>query len=184
VNSSILFALFGLILILTVTPSIRKRSEELPVGVVNDNWAHKLKLGSTYHDARMKAEITYNVKRTPLGFSIMYFAGLASGLLGIGGGTFKVLAMEGAMRLPMKVSTTTSNFMIGVTAAASAGIYLVRGDVNPFIAAPVMLGILGGAVVGSRLLVRSTNVAIRRIFIVVLIFVASDMLLKAAGILP
>ncbi len=183
-NSSILFALFGIILLLTVTPSIRRRSEELPVGVVNDSWAQQLKLGSTYHDARMKADIPYQVTRTPVGFSVMYLAGLASGLLGIGGGTFKVLGMEGAMRLPMKVSTTTSNFMIGVTAAASAGIYLVRGDVNPFITAPVMLGILGGAMIGSKLLVRSTNVAIRRIFIIVLLFVAADMILKAFGILP
>ncbi len=184
VNSSILFALFGIILILTVTPSIRKGSEELPQGVKNDSWATKLKLGSSYHDAVMKTDVRYQVTRTPTGFSVMYLAGVASGLLGIGGGTFKVLGMEGAMRLPMKVSTTTSNFMIGVTAAASAGIYFVRGDVNPFIVAPVMLGILGGARVGAKLLVRSRNVTIRRVFIVVLFVVALEMILKAAGIIP
>ena len=98
----------------------------------------------------------------------MYGAGLLSGLLGIGSGAFKVLGMEGVMHLPMKVSSTTSNFMIGVTAAASAGIYFVRGDVNPFIVAPVVLGILGGANLGTRLLLKMRNTTIRYVFMIVL----------------
>src|SRR6202043_2352404 len=95
---------------------------------------------------------TYHVRRVPLGFLIMYIEGLLSGLLGIGSGAVKVLAMDQAMKLPFKVSTTTSNFMIGVTAAASAGIYLSRGYIDPGIAMPVMLGVLGGSLAGARVL--------------------------------
>src|ERR1700686_2838070 len=98
----------------------------------------------------------------------MYVAGLISGLLGIGSGTFKVLALDVAMRLPMKVSTTTSNFMIGVTAAASAGIYFSRGNIPPLIAAPVALGVLAGALVGARLLTHMSNKMLRLIFIPVI----------------
>src|SRR5205823_8598079 len=110
-------------------------------------------LASSYPDAKLGREVPYNVTRVPVGFGIMYVAGVLSGMLGIGSGVFKVLAMDTAMRLPMKVSTTTSNFMIGVTAAASAGIYFQRGDIPPLIAAPVALGVLLGAFIGSRLLV-------------------------------
>jgi uncharacterized membrane protein YfcA len=111
----------------------------------------------------------------------MVVAGALSGLLGIGGGAFKVLSMDLAMKLPMKVSTTTSNFMIGVTAAASAGIYFARGDVNPLIVAPVALGILLGAVVGARLLLRSSNPTVRKIFAVVLAVTAVQMILSSEG---
>src|SRR4029078_4308054 len=111
-------------------------------------------------------------RRVPLGFALMALAGVVSGLLGIGSGALKVVAMDGAMRLPMKVSSTTSNFMIGVTAAASAGIYIARGDVDPTIAVPVALGVLAGAVLGARLLVRLSNSAIRRLFVPVLVVIA------------
>lgn len=107
---------------------------------------------------------------------------MLSGLLGIGSGAFKVLSMDLAMKLPMKVSTTTSNFMIGVTAAASAGIYFARGDVNPLIVAPVALGILIGAALGARVLVRSRNPTIRKIFAVVLAVAAIEMILAAEGV--
>jgi hypothetical protein len=105
-----------------------------------------------------------------------------SGLLGIGGGAFKVLSMDLAMKLPMKVSTTTSNFMIGVTAAASAGIYFARGDVNPLIVAPVALGILIGATIGARLLLRSRNATVRKVFAIVLAVAALEMILSAMGV--
>ncbi len=111
----------------------------------------------------------------------MLVAGLISGLLGIGSGTFKVLSMDLAMKLPMKVSTTTSNFMIGVTAAASAGIYFARGDVNPLITAPVALGILIGASIGTHLLVKAKNTAVRKIFALVLAGSAIEMILRALG---
>jgi uncharacterized membrane protein YfcA len=107
---------------------------------------------------------------------------MVSGLLEIGSGALKVLAMDTAMRLPMKVSSTTSNFMIGVTAAASAGIYLGRGDVDPTIAAPVALGVLAGAVIGARFLFRISNVSIRRIFVPVLVAVGIEMLARGVGI--
>jgi uncharacterized membrane protein YfcA len=112
----------------------------------------------------------------------MYLAGLVSGLLGIGSGTFKVLAMDTIMRLPMKVSTTTSNFMIGVTAAASAGIYFARGDIPPLIAAPVALGILLGALVGTRLLAHMSNKVVRMIFIPIIAVVAVEMILRGLGL--
>jgi uncharacterized membrane protein YfcA len=113
---------------------------------------------------------------------MMYVAGLISGLLGIGSGTFKVLALDTLMRLPMKVSTTTSNFMIGVTAAASAGIYFSRGDIPPMVAAPVALGILVGALVGARLLPHLSNKTLRLIFIPVIAVAAIEMILHGFGI--
>jgi len=182
INSQVLFALFGIILMLSILPSIRKRKEELPENVENDSWSNKLKLSTSYPDQRLKREVPYKVTRTPIGLGIMYVAGLISGLLGIGSGAFKVLAMEGAMRLPMKVSTTTSNFMIGVTAAASAGIYFVRGDVNPFIVAPVALGILLGANLGTRILLKAKNTTVRYVFIFVLFGIAVEMIAKALGV--
>ena len=151
VNSALLFAFFGVILLFSAIPLLRNRNEELPHDVSNDSVANRLHLNSSYPEQRTSQEIYYNVQGSFIALGIMYVAGLLSGLLGIGSGAFKVLGMENAMRLPMKVSTTTSNFMIGVTAAASAGIYFVRGDVNPFIVAPVVLGVLGGAFVGTKI---------------------------------
>jgi len=110
----------------------------------------------------------------------MYIAGLISGLLGIGSGTFKVLAMDSGMRLPMKVSSTTSNFMIGVTAAASAGIYFSRGDIAPLLAAPVALGVLLGAMAGTRLLVNASNSAVRKVFVPLMAAIAIEMLVRGA----
>jgi uncharacterized membrane protein YfcA len=112
---------------------------------------------------------------------MMYGAGVASGLLGIGSGALKVLAMDTAMRLPMKVSTATSNFMIGVTAAASAGIYFWRGEIPPLIAAPVALGVVTGAAVGARLLAQLSNRAVRGVFVPVLGLVAVEMILRGMG---
>jgi len=108
----------------------------------------------------------------------MYVAGLLSGLLGIGSGSFKVLAMDIFMRLPMKVSTATSNFMIGVTAAASAGVYFARGDIHPLVAAPVALGVLAGAWGGAHMMQRLRNTTIRKMFIPVLAITAVEMILR------
>ncbi len=167
-----------------MVPLLRKRTQELPQGVENDPLATRLHLNSTYPEATTKQEVSYNVAGTLPALGIMYVAGLLSGLLGIGSGAFKVLGMENAMHLPMKVSTTTSNFMIGVTAVASAGIYFVRGDVNPFIVAPVVLGILGGAIIGTRILIRARNSTVRTVFIVVLVGIAVEMIGRAFGVLP
>src|SRR5262249_13758630 len=123
------------------------------------------------------------VTGVPAGFGLMYIAGTISGLLGIGSGAFKVLAMDTAMRLPMKVSTTTSNFMIGVTAAASAGIYFQRGDIDPLVAAPVALGILAGATFGARTLAHLSNATVRKVFVPLIVIVAANMLIRGAGLL-
>ncbi|HEX6798629.1 MAG TPA: sulfite exporter TauE/SafE family protein [Ktedonobacterales bacterium] len=180
----VLFVLFGFVLLFSVAPLIFKLHEELPQGVRNDWWATRLKLASTYPDQKLEREVSYQVTRVPLGFGMMYIAGALSGLLGIGSGTFKVLAMDTAMRLPMKVSTTTSNFMIGVTAAASAGIYFQRGDIDPLVAAPVALGVLAGATIGARTLAKLSNQTVRKVFIPLIVLVALQMLLKGLSIIP
>ncbi|HLI07347.1 MAG TPA: TSUP family transporter [Ktedonobacteraceae bacterium] len=179
---NILSVVFGVILLLSAAPLVFKIGEELPQGVKNDRLANWLHLNGCYPDYHLHEEVCYEVTRTPLGLAMMYVAGLISGLLGIGSGTFKVLALDVAMRLPMKVSTTTSNFMIGVTAAASAGIYFSRGDIPPLIAAPVALGILIGALVGARLLHHLSNRFLRMIFLVVIVIAAVEMVLHGLGI--
>jgi uncharacterized protein len=120
----------------------------------------------------------YTVSHVPLGFGLMGIAGVLSGLLGVGSGAVKVLAMDRAMHLPFKVSTTTSNFMIGVTAAASAGIYLRRGYIDPLLACPVMIGALVGALIGARLLRRFQVPLLRRVFAIVIAALAVQMMIE------
>ncbi len=143
-----------------------------------DGWADRLGLHGSYFDASQQKEIHYRVTHTRLGLFLMYLAGAVSGLLGIGSGVLKVPAMDLAMRIPIKVSTATSNFMIGVTAAASAGVYFARGDVDPFIAAPVALGVVLGAVIGSRVLAKVDNRVLRIVFVAVLLVVSAQMIWK------
>ena len=180
----VLSAIFGIILLVSAAPLVFKIGEELPQGVKNDRWADKLDLASSYPDRKLGRDVSYQVTRTPAGLAMMYVAGLISGLLGIGSGTFKVVAMDTMMRLPLKVSSSTSNLMIGVTAAASAGIYFSRGDIPPLVAAPVALGILIGALVGARLLVYLSNKALRIIFVPVIVIAALEMILRSLGIGP
>src|SRR6266705_1836177 len=180
----LLFVLFGVILLISVLPLMRKIGEELPQGVKNDRLANWLQLSGSYPDQHLGREVAYQVTHTPLGMAMMYVAGIISGLLGIGSGTFKVLAIDTAMRLPMKVSTTTSNFMIGVTAAASAGIYFSRGDVPPLVAAPVALGVLLGAFLGTRLMTRLSNKALHLIFLPVMAVMSLAIVLRGLGIAP
>lgn len=177
----LLGVIFGVILLISAMPLVFKLGEELPQNVKNDRWARWLRLDSSYPDRQLGREVSYQVTRTPWGLGMMYIAGLISGLLGIGSGTFKVVAMDTLMRLPLKVSTTTSNLMIGVTAAASAGIYFSRGDIPPLIAAPVALGVLSGAVIGARLLRRISNKTLRVIFIPVIVIAAAEMILHGIG---
>jgi uncharacterized membrane protein YfcA len=162
-------------------PLIARMGEELPEGVANHKWAERLHLPGSYPDRRTKRDVFYSVAHIRWGFSLMWVAGMISGLLGIGSGTFKVLAMDTAMRLPMKVSTTTSNFMIGVTAAASAGIFFQRGDIDPAIAAPVALGVLLGATIGAKALTGLSNVWLKKLFIPVIVLVAVNMLARGMG---
>jgi uncharacterized membrane protein YfcA len=141
-------------------------------------WASLLRLNGTEPspDGRSRA---YTVQNVPLGFAVMSVAGAISGLLGIGSGALKVLALDQAMRLPYKVSAATSNFMIGVTAAASAGIYIRRGYVDPGLAFPVMIGVLLGALVGARLLAAAPTRHLRALFTVVIVVLAIEMLARA-----
>lgn len=180
-NARVLFLLFGVILLFSILPTIKKLGEDVPHNVTDDRWSARLRLASTYPDRKLGA-ISYQVTKVPVGFAMMYVAGVVSGLLGIGSGALKVLAMDTAMRLPMKVSSATSNFMIGVTAAASAGIYFWRGDVLPLIAAPVALGVLLGATLGAKLLVNFRNTTVRLVFLPVLAAVALEMLLRGLGV--
>jgi len=180
--TGLLFLIFGLVLAFSAAPLIMRFGEELPQGVKNDRWAERLSLASSYRDERLGRTVAYQVTHVPLGVLMMYVAGTISGLLGIGSGTFKVLAVDTAMHPPVKVATTTSSFMIGVTAAASAGIYFERGDINPVVAAPVALGVLAGATIGARMLRRLSNRSIRKLFVPILIFIALSMLIRGVSI--
>ena len=182
VAPQLLYIIFGIVLLISLLPILVKLGEELPQNVKNDRLATTLSLASSYPDKRLGEEVAYEVTNTGWGFLVMCIAGCLSGLLGIGSGVFKVLAMDTIMRIPMKVSTTTSNFMIGVTGAASASIYFARGDVHPLIAAPVALGILAGSFVGARILPLMKNTTLRKIFIPVLSLIALQMVLRGFGI--
>lgn len=138
-----------------------------------DPLANHLNLNGTYPTP--DGLMSYQVHSVPAGFSVMFIAGVLSGLLGIGSGAFKVLAMDQAMRIPFKVSTTTSNFMIAVTAAASAGVYLARGYIDPGLSMPVMLGVLPGAFLGARVLIGAKTQILRIIFSLVLVVMAFKM---------
>ncbi len=179
----VLFFIFGIVLIISVIPMLKKIGEEVPNVERNDPLAEKLGLYGEYYDSVLKREVKYKVTGVKPGAAMMFMAGTISGLLGIGSGAFKVLAMDLAMRLPIKVSTTTSNFMIGVTAAASAGIYFFTGDVNPFIAAPVAIGVLLGAIIGTKILVRIRSSSVRKIFAVIILIVGLEMILRGAGVI-
>jgi uncharacterized protein len=179
VGTGVLYVVFGLVLGSTAARMLARRREVEPSPVpVPDAWADRLRLHSSFYDTAEGRQVPYRVSRTPVGLGLMYVAGVVSGLLGIGSGALKVPAMDLAMGLPMKVSTATSNFMIGVTAAASAGVYLLHGDVDPYMAAPVAVGVLVGAAVGSRVLPHVRSEALRVVFVAVLFAVAADMLVK------
>jgi len=167
---------FGVVLLYSAYASIRVK-EHLQAAGRLDPLATKLRLNGT-----MPAEggaVPYTAQRVPAGFSLMFLAGSLSGLLGIGSGAVKVLAMDQAMRLPFKVSTTTSNFMIGVTAAASAGIYLSRGYISPGLAMPVMLGVLAGSLIGSKILVHAQVKTLRIVFAVVIVALGMEMVFNS-----
>ena len=143
-----------------------------------DVWANRLRLNGSYPEGPSRKQVAYQVRHVPRGFFYMLVAGMLSGLLGIGSGILKVVAMDQAMGLPIKVSSATSNFMIGVTAAASAGVYFLRGDIIPELAGPVALGVLLGSVTGARLMPRLPSAQIRKLFVVVLITLATQMIWK------
>ncbi len=166
---------FGVVLLVSAYLSVRQRRPRTDTEKA-DPVAVRLRLDGSYPGP--KGRQAYHVHRVSLGFGLMYVAGCLSGLLGIGSGALKVLAMDQAMRIPFKVSTTTSNFMIGVTAAASAGIYLHRGYIDPDLAMPVMLGVLAGSLLGARVLMAVQTRLLRRVFAVVILAMAVEMIYK------
>jgi hypothetical protein len=175
-----LYILFGAMLgysAVAMLRGIHATASEEPPGALSD-W---LRLNGSYFDHATGEVVEYPVRRPLLGLGMMFGAGTVSGLLGVGSGALKVPAMDLGMGLPMKVSTATSNLMIGVTAAASAGLYFARGQIDPFIAAPVALGVLGGALLGSRALKHVSSERLRRLFVVVLLLICVQMIWKGVA---
>src|ERR1700736_2527692 len=175
VSTAAIAVTFGAVLlfsaVLAARPRVRTTSDDIP-----DRLATRLRLNGSFPTPEGIRH--YFVRRVPAGFSLMFGAGALSGLLGIGSGAVKVLAMDQAMRIPFKVSTTTSNFMIGVTAAASAGVYLGRGYIDPGLSMPVMLGVLVGSLAGTRILVEVETRWLRLVFSFVIALLGVQMLVK------
>jgi uncharacterized membrane protein YfcA len=173
IPTSIIAVIFGIVLIYSAYLSSQSR-HDTPSNDRPDPLATRLRMDGRYPTPQGLQ--SYHVHSVPTGFSLMFVAGVLSGLLGIGSGAVKVLAMDQFMRIPFKVSTTTSNFMIGVTAAASAGVYLNRGYIDPGLAMPVILGVLLGSLFGTHVLVSAKTQFLRLIFSTVIIALAIEMI--------
>lgn len=179
VPANAIAVIFGVVLLYSAYLSSRPHPEHGADTGGPDVLAERLRLDSSYPTPGGPKR--YHVRRVPAGFGLMGVAGVLSGLLGIGSGAVKVLAMDQAMRLPFKVSTTTSNFMIGVTAAASAGVYLSRGYIDPGLAMPVTLGVLAGSLLGARVLVAASTRWLRLVFALVIVALALEMIHGGVG---
>jgi len=175
VSARAIAVIFGVVLLVSAYLSSRKQREQ-PTAEECGSLSEKLRLSGSYPTPN--GPRSYCVCNVPAGFSLMFTAGTLSGLLGIGSGAVKVLAMDQAMRIPFKVSTTTSNFMIGVTAAASAGLYLSRGYIDPGLAMPVMLGVLAGSLTGAKLLVKAKTKSLRLVFSLVIVVLGIEMIIN------
>ena len=173
ISSHWIAIVFGIVLLYSSISTLRKKTEHAAVATPGP-LAAKLELVGSYAGA--DGPVPYSAQHVPFGFGLMFGAGTLSGLLGIGSGAVKVLAMDQAMKLPFKVSTTTSNFMIGVTAAASAGIYLSRGYIEPGISMPVMLGVLAGSLLGTRVLVKARVATLKILFALVITVLGCEMI--------
>ncbi len=177
-----LYLVFAGVLAYSGVMMFRKRAVELPTNVPESSVATVLRMHGSYYDQALGQVVHYRVAGVLPALGLMYVAGVVSGLLGIGSGALKVPAMDLAMHLPLKVSSATSNFMIGITAAASAGIYFMRGDIRAIVAAPVALGVLIGAPIGTRLLGSLHSAVIRQVFVAVLVVICLQMLGRGLGI--
>jgi uncharacterized membrane protein YfcA len=173
VDPRVIAVVFGLVLVFSAYQSLKPKYDP-GLAAEADPLATRLRLDGSFPTTSGWAK--YHVYHVPFGFLLMLVAGMLSGLLGIGSGAFKVLAMDQVMRIPFKVSTTTSNFMIGVTAAASAGIYLRHGYIDPGLSMPVMLGVLVGSLLGARVLVTAKTRLLRRVFSAVIFALAVEMI--------
>lgn len=175
-----LFVIFGVVLLQAAAMSFKPSHSDQAGAAASSALALKLRLNSKYEEHGQW--VHYNVTHVVPGFGIMIGAGFLSALLGIGSGAFKVLAMDKLMRMPFRVSTATSNFMIGMTAATSAGFYLAHGDISPLIASAVVLGVLIGSYAGAHWVTVLPVKILRHVFAVVLILVALQMLFKGIGV--
>jgi len=183
IPTSYLYLLFTAVLLLSAQQMLTRRVDANGLMAAGEgSLATRLRLHSSYPDRTLGRDVAYQVLRVPLGMALMYGAGLISALLGIGSGVLKIPAMDTALRLPIKVSSATSNFMIGVTAAAGACAYFARGDINAAIAGPVALGSVVGSLLGARLLLGLPNEKLRLFFVIVLVALAVQMLLSAFGV--
>ena len=174
----ILFILFGIVLLSSWFALFRQKNEDWRQASHQDIFSRWLELEGSYYDRSVRQRIVYQGARAYLGGPLMFGAGVIAGLLGIGAGALKVLIHDLVMGLPPKVSTTTSNLIIGVTALAGTSVYLAAGMIDPGLAGPVILGVVSGAFMGTRLLVRLTNLAVRRIFLWVLLVLGVEMIFR------
>ena len=178
-----LFFVFGLVLLASWATLFFQRHEGWVPVAHQDSFSNWLQLEGSYYDQAARQTIQYRGVRAYFGGPLMFGAGLIAGLLGIGAGALKVLIHDLVMGLPPKVSTTTSNLIIGVTALAGASVYLAAGLIDPGQAAPVILGVVVGAFIGTRVLVRLTNQMVRHFFLVVLAILGIEMILRGIGVI-
>jgi uncharacterized protein len=177
IHTQALAIIFGLMMLYSAYVSWQQARNPAPRLRHGSPWSERLRLSGSYPGLD-GTPCKYAVENIPGGFGLMFVAGTLSGLLGIGSGAVKVLAMDRIMKVPFKVSTTTSNFMIGVTAAASAGVYLHRGLIAPGLAFPVMLGVLSGSLIGARYLVRAHVAVLRTVFTLVILALGAEMIIN------
>lgn len=171
--------LFGFLLLYSAHAMYQRRNlREAGADVPPSEWADRLRLSGSYRDEASGETIRYRAGRLVPGFLVMWWAGAVSGILGIGSGVFKVIGMDLVMGLPIKISSATSNLMMGVTAAAGAGVHLAQGDIDPTLAAPVALGVVIGAWTGSKLLPKMRGATLRTMFVPVLVVMGLQMLWK------
>lgn len=178
-----LFFLFGALLLFQVWNMINKIRHPKDDEMLDhqDELATKLQLNGSYYDKQQKKTVNYTLEKVPAGSSVMFGAGIASGLLGIGSGAFKVMAMDGVMKMPLKPSSATSNVMMGVTASASALVYFFNGMLQPLIAVPIAVGVVFGATIGSRIMQYLPAKLLRYIFVPVVLIMAIQLLMKGFG---
>jgi len=177
-NSWFLFILFGALLVYAAVVMLAGRKQDAPSEVRPDRLAATLSLGGQYPDPATGRAVEYQVTRTPQTVGISYFAGIVSALLGVGGGIIQVPTMNLVSKVPVKAASATSNFMIGVTAAASASVYFLRGQVYFLLAAPLMVGVVAGAAIGTRLLRSTPPLRIKLLFAILLLLISVDMLIQ------
>ena len=183
VGGKFLFLLYGALMIFqafNMYQKIKGPGQDLHAEQ-GDKWAQILNLSGSYFDHSLKKQVSYQVTNVPGGSAVMFFAGVASALLGIGAGAFKVLAMDTVMRMPLKASSATSNFMMGVTGAASAIFYLFSGQINPVLVTPICLGVVLGSLLGSRVMPYVPVKVLRVIFLLVLVAIGLQMFLRGVS---